>query len=92
MGKVILKGFVIVPDIDLESVMCELPTHIENTRSEDGCLVFAVSQDSLSKNKVNVYEKFVNELAFKAHQERVSNSECGAVAKNCERHYEISGL
>lgn len=92
MEKVVLKGFVIVPDEDLEAVLKELPSHIENTRSEKGCLIFEVSQDEINQNKLNVYEEFVDKSAFQHHQERVANSKWGVVAKNCDRHYEISGI
>lgn len=43
MEKVVLKGFVIVPENDLNAVLIELPSHISNTRSEGGCLIFEVS-------------------------------------------------
>ena len=92
MEKVVLKGFVIVPENDLNAVLIELPVHISNTRSESGCLVFEVSPDKIEKNKLNVYEEFVSKLAFQRHQERVANSKWGVVAKNCERHYKISGI
>ena len=89
MGKLILKGYVLIPDAELASVIEELPTHIKNTTSEQGCLVFDVSQDKTNKNKLNVYEEFVNKLAFESHQKRVSGSKWGNATKNCERHYEI---
>jgi quinol monooxygenase YgiN len=64
MEKVVLKGFVIVPDDDLEIVLSELPSHIENTISENGCLIFEVNQDRINPNKLNVYEVFLNKSAF----------------------------
>jgi autoinducer 2-degrading protein len=92
MEKVVLKGFVIVPDDDLDVVLSELPSHIENTISENGCLIFEVNQDIINPNKLNVYEEFVNKSAFQRHQQRVANSKWGLVAKNCERHYEVGDI
>lgn len=89
MSKIILQGHIIVPGADLASVQLELPTHIELTRQEAGCLVFQVTQDSENKNVFNVYEEFIDRDAFEAHQERVKESCWGQVAANVERHYQV---
>ncbi|WP_196140764.1 putative quinol monooxygenase [Aliikangiella sp. G2MR2-5] len=90
MKKVVLKGYVLVPESDLDAVMNELPNHIANTQSEEGCLVFSVVQDNLNKNQLNVYEEFIDDVTFNNHQKRVSSSTWGAISENCQRHYEIS--
>lgn len=40
MPKVILKGFILVPEEELETVKSALPIHMRLTKSEAGCLVF----------------------------------------------------
>lgn len=42
MSKVILKGFILVPEEELETVKSALPIHMRLTKSEAGCLVFQV--------------------------------------------------
>lgn len=90
MSKVTLQGYIIVSDDDLASVQAELPKHAELTQKEDGCLIFRVSQDSENQNVFNVYEEFVNRVAFEEHQQRVRNSRWGKIAENVKRHYQIS--
>lgn len=89
MTKIILKGFIIVSDIDLEIIKQELPVHIELTRKESGCLVFEVTPNENNPNRFDVYEEFVSKSAFEAHQVRATNSRWGQVASNVERYYEI---
>lgn len=91
MSKITLKGFIIVPEDDIENVLSELPTHIELTRKEHGCLVFSVTQDEHDIHKFNVYEEFKNIETFEHHKSRVSNSLWGQITKNVERKYEIIG-
>ncbi|MFQ1805859.1 putative quinol monooxygenase [Aeromonas veronii] len=74
MNKVILKGFIIVLYNDLTAVKNELDNHIQLTRSETGCLIFKVNQDPLNPCRFDVYEEFVDEAAFQAHQARVKSS------------------
>lgn len=90
MGKVILSGYIVVPDEDLESVKEQLPQHIALTRDEPGCLVFDVQLDGDSNNRYNVYEEFRDMSAFELHQERVKCSSWGEVTKNVSRHYTVS--
>ncbi len=92
MSKVILKGYILVPETDLAAVKSELSNHIALTRKESGCLVFEISQDYESVNLFNVYEEFSSTEAFKAHQERVHNSRWGEITVNVERHYQIEGI
>ena len=90
MSKVVLQGFIIVPDSDLVAVKAELIIHKKLTLEEAGCLIFAVTPDELNTNKFSVYEEFVNQSAFDSHQTRVKSSRWGNITKNVERHYEIS--
>ena len=70
MTRVILKGYVIVPDDDLDAINEALPAHIVNTRAEDGCLLFNVTQDVNKKNRFNVHEEFINKESFKPSRPR----------------------
>ncbi len=89
MPKVVLKGFILVKDMDLEIVKLELPLHCELTRKEPGCLVFDVTPNESNQNRFDVYEEFSGIAAFEAHQARVKSSRWGQVTKNVVRHYEI---
>ncbi|MFQ1900699.1 putative quinol monooxygenase [Aeromonas veronii] len=92
MGVVILNGFIIVPSNDLALVKDELDNHIQLTRSETGCLIFKVTQDPLNPCRFDVYEEFVDEAAFQAHQSRVKSSRWGEITVNVERHYTVTGI
>lgn len=89
MSKVILKGFIIAPAEDLAAVKEELINHRNHTHNESGCLVFKVTQNESDPNRFDVYEEFVNKVAFESHQKRVKDSYWGEVTINVERHYEI---
>ncbi|WOX06132.1 putative quinol monooxygenase [Microbulbifer pacificus] len=89
MNKVILEGYIVVPESDLEIVKKELISHIQLTREEFGCEKFNVSQDKNNICRFNVYEEFSNKEAFAYHQQRVKSSHWGKVTKNVERHYQI---
>lgn len=90
MTKIILRGFIVVPDVDLELVKNELVIHKKLTLKEAGCLTFTVTPDEVNPHKFSVYEEFVNQAAFDSHQARVKSSMWGEVTKNVERHYQIS--
>lgn len=92
MTRVVLKGHIVVPLVDLAAIAKELATHIELTRQEAGCLVFEVTQDEDVENKFHVYEEFVNTDAFSNHQQRVRRSKWGRVSINVERFYKVTGL
>jgi len=90
MSRVILKGFIIVPSNDLAAVKDELDNHIQLTRSESGCLIFKVNQDTLNPCRFDVYEEFVDQAAFQAHQARVKSSHWGEITVNVERFYTVT--
>lgn len=89
MPKVILKGFIQVPDDDLGIVINALGLHRKLTHEEPGCLEFRVDQDEEQSNRFIVYEEFESEEAFDFHQRRVKSSKWGEVTRNVERHYTI---
>ncbi|MGX9419053.1 putative quinol monooxygenase [Vibrio sp. RC27] len=90
MSKVILQGYIVVPDSDLAVVKTELVNHKRLTLEEAGCLTFTVTQDVADVHQFHVYEEFVDQTAFDHHQARVKSSTWGKVTKNVERHYQIS--
>ncbi len=90
LSKIILKGYIVVADVDLSKVKTELVNHTALTLQEKGCLVFEVKQDELNNNKFFVYEEFIDQQSFDTHQRRVNASTWGAMSKNVKRHYDIS--
>lgn len=90
MGKVILQGYIEVPDEALAAVCDELPRHAELTRQEKGCLVFEVSQDDSHPNRFSVYEEFVDEESFENHQDRITSSRWAKVTAEVTRHYNVT--
>ncbi|ANB70162.1 putative quinol monooxygenase [Aeromonas veronii] len=92
MKEIILKGFILVSQNDLMAVKDELDNHIQLTRAETGCLIFQVTQDPLNPCRFDVYEEFVDKVAFQAHQARVKSSRWGEITVNVERHYTVTGI
>jgi quinol monooxygenase YgiN len=90
LSKIILKGFIVVPDSDLDVVINELVMHTRLTLEEPGCLVFTVTPDADNIHKFHVFEEFINQEGFDNHQTRVKYSKWGEVTKNVERNYRIS--
>ncbi|EGQ7940801.1 MULTISPECIES: putative quinol monooxygenase [Vibrio] len=89
MSKVTLKGFILVPESELELVKNELVNHKRLTLEETGCITFSVIQNSENALRFDVYEEFSDKVAFEQHQKRVKASHWGKVTVNVERHYEI---
>ncbi len=89
MSKVILKGYIKVPEADMLTVMSALETHKMLTLQESGCLVFEVKQSEENPHIFDVYEEFVDKASFEAHQKRVKSSFWGEVTSHVERHYQI---
>ena len=90
-GKVVLTGYILVPDADLSSVLNALPKHIELSRAEEGCDMFEVAQDQGDHNKFLVREIFRTQQHFDFHQQRVKGSCWERASRNAERHYKIRG-
>ncbi|MGB7401167.1 MAG: antibiotic biosynthesis monooxygenase [Arcobacter sp.] len=89
MSKVILKGFILVPQSELELVKKELITHKNLTLKEEGCITFSVTENIQNPLRFEVYEEFVDKVAFEEHQKRIKASKWGKVTANVTRHYEI---
>lgn len=89
MPNVVLQGYILVPESDLAAVKAELLNHVALTCIEKGCVVFRVNQCVEDPLRFNVYEEFVDQLAFDLHQKRVETSFWAEVTVRVERHYEI---
>lgn len=90
MPKVVLKGYIVVPENELQAVKLELSNHISITNNETGCIIFQVNQRSDNTNIFDVYEEFKDDYAFELHQARVKSSAWGQVTKNAQRHYKVT--
>ncbi len=90
MNCLVLTGYIIVSQSDLTIVKLELERHINLTRDETGCLTFKVTQDPLNPCRFDVYEEFVDQAAFQAHQARVKSSRWGEITVNVERFYTVT--
>ena len=86
MSKIILKGFILVPESELGLVKSELIDHKRLTLEEKGCITFQVTENPL---RFDVYEEFIDRAAFDYHQERVKASRWGMITTNVQRHYEV---
>ncbi len=91
MSKVILQGYIIVADNDLEAVVAALDEHSRLTKQEPGCLTFQLSQNAKNINRFDVYEEFVDQAAFQHHQNRIKDSKWAQITSRVERYYQITG-
>jgi quinol monooxygenase YgiN len=92
MNNVFLSGQLICRDKDEVAIVVQhLPLHVKLTRAEEGCISFEVQpiQGSL---EWQVEERFRDADAFRAHQERVIQSEWGRVTAGMERRYTVEGV
>ncbi|MEV7606084.1 antibiotic biosynthesis monooxygenase [Paenarthrobacter sp. NPDC089322] len=92
MSNVFLSGQLLCSDQEQVAVVAQhLPLHINLTRAEPGCLSFEVNP---TQNPLiwQVDEQFKDAAAFRAHQQRVAESEWGRATADIERRYEIEGI
>jgi|GEM_PF-210033 tRNA(adenine34) deaminase len=89
---VTLEGKIRVPQAQREATAEALVEHVALTRAEAGCLFFEVVPDPADPECFSVREAFLSPDAFAAHQSRVANSAWGALTKDYQRQYEVSGL
>ena len=76
---------------EADVVAANLAEHIALTRAEVGCRSFDVNATS-DPFVWDVEERFENEPAFRAHQERVASSDWGQRTVGIERRYSVQGL
>ncbi|MFQ3364802.1 MAG: autoinducer 2-degrading protein [Candidatus Azotimanducaceae bacterium] len=91
-GKIVLSGFITVPEVKIAIVLAHLTEHSALTLRESGCLVFEVKQRVDESCIFDVYEEFKDAQAFASHQERVRASAWGEVTQDVQRCYEVTGL
>ncbi len=91
MPTIHLHGLLICPDPQVAAIVAaHLPQHIELTRAEPGCISFAV--DATEDPWVwSVDEEFEDAASFRAHQERVRDSDWGRATAAIERDYTVDG-
>jgi quinol monooxygenase YgiN len=89
MAKVTLKGYILVPEKDLQEVRRELINHRRLTLDEPGCMSFIVTENAENPLRFDVFEEFFDRQAFDFHQARVRASRWGQVTVDVTRHYEI---
>ncbi|GAA4189934.1 antibiotic biosynthesis monooxygenase [Microbacterium oryzae] len=85
-GRLVCKN-----EVESRLVAEHLPRHVALTRTEPGCLAFAVTPSS-DPLVWDVDEQFADEPAFRMHQERVASSEWGRATAGIERRYSVLGL
>lgn len=66
-----------------------LPTHVELTRAEPGCLSFEVTPTDVP-GVWSVAEEFADRAALQAHQARVAASTWGRATRDVVREYEVT--
>ncbi|PCI02985.1 MAG: antibiotic biosynthesis monooxygenase [Hyphomicrobiales bacterium] len=87
--RVYLNGHIDVPVDQWHAVVLALPTHIELTREEPGCISFKVTQSTSVECRFLVAEIFEDQAAFEAHQERTKASEWAKITADCPRDFTI---
>jgi quinol monooxygenase YgiN len=90
MSTLILDGFILVPQSELELVQEALLIHTVLTQNEPGCIVFKVDQCLNDRCKFYVHEEFDSEESFHRHQSRAHASRWGEVTKGVQRHYTVT--
>ncbi len=88
MTKVILQGYITIPQDDRQAILSALEIHKQLTLAETGCLTFQIIPCTDDDSKFNVYEEFIDMQAFEYHQQRVQSSEWGKVSANVKRYYQ----
>ena len=86
-----LQGKLWVPKKQLVPTQRALVEHIALTQAEPGCQAFEVRQSTDDPLCFIVSERFANDEAFMAHQQRVADSSWGALTKGFPRHYKVTG-
>jgi tRNA(adenine34) deaminase len=86
-----LQGKLWVPKKQLVPTQRALVEHIALTQAEPGCQAFEVRQSTDDPLCFIVSERFANDEAFMAHQQRVADSSWGALTKDFPRHYKVTG-
>lgn len=88
MGSIEVTGYLICTDLEQARIVARyLPSHIELTRAEAGCLDFQVNctADPLVWT---VFERFKDYSSYEAHQERMKSSQWARATAHIQRKYQ----
>jgi quinol monooxygenase YgiN len=66
MGMVIVAGHLLVDPAEREAYLEGCRPVVEQARSTDGCLDFAITADLLDPSRVNLYERWESQEAVEA--------------------------
>jgi quinol monooxygenase YgiN len=92
MSEVQLTGRLVCRNQDeARLVEAHLSEHVALTRAERGCLSFEVTPTT-DPLVWRVEERFTDEAAFRAHQDRVARSDWGRTTAGIERRYSVHGV
>lgn len=86
-GTFRLEGHIDVPAGRVAQVNAALKEHIRLTREEEGCIFFNVDACEKVVGRFLVSEAFVDEGAFKFHQERAGASSWAEESAGVPRDY-----
>ena len=90
MSQVSLKGTLRCQTYEVSQLRAALPDHIVLTRHERGCLYFEIRPDASDPTLFHVSERFEDEAAFLAHQERTRASRWWEVTSHMERDFTVT--
>lgn len=90
MAKVTVKGSIIVPSSQVGAVKEALVEHTRLTREEEGCLVFNADQRHDDPEVFDIYEEFVDDAAFAAHQARSKDTRWARVSADVKRDFDVT--
>ncbi|WP_236995640.1 putative quinol monooxygenase [Vreelandella populi] len=77
MSRVVLQGYIQVPNNEIEVVNRELANYCCLTLEKPGCITFKVVQNKNDPCRFDVFEEFADQSAFEHHQWRVASSDWG---------------
>ena len=81
-----LTGHMELPLARREAVLAALPDHVRLTRAEPGCLRFDVKEGD---GRLDVFEDFLDDAAFAAHQARIRGTAWEVVTAGLARDYAV---
>lgn len=87
-GSFRLEGYIDVPNDRVDAVRAALVDHIKLTRKEKGCIFFNVTPSKEVPGRFLVSEAFVDEAAFKFHQQRAGASPWARTSRDVPRNYQ----
>lgn len=90
MGKITVQGYITVPSAQLDAIKEALAEHISLTREEEGCLIFEVVQRVDEPLVFDLYEEFIDDAAFAAHQARSKQTRWAEISADVTRDFDVT--